>query len=344
MAAWLSDAEPGPQAVIDAPAAQPEQQPDVTEEPAPEVTEEPVEEPETAAVGSAVTYYDPGTGAEKTARNVTRVTADVTAWTQGWYEVWGAPTLERVSVQGNVNLILSHGTILTVTGGITVADGGSLTIWGSDENYNDDGELTVTGADRYCAGIGTGRGGSNVKITVNGGTITAASRGVAGVGGGTVTINGGVVTATGGYKGVGIGAGINDASATVNINGGVVNATGGNSSAGIGGDAYSKSTVTINGGVIKATAGRNGAAGIGSGYGSRRSIFNTTGGPSSATVIINAGAVNAAGGGGGAAIGGGNYGTGGAVTINGGTVKATARRTSAPGPDTAKPRCSSTAA
>ncbi len=235
-----------------------------------------------------VPHYDP----------VGRTNAICSAYTQytnqtelsaGWYVVPGVITNgARITVSGDVNLILCDNSELAATNGIQVTEGNNLAIWAQSTN-SVAGKLTATTDDKDCAGIGGDRNRA----------------------GGNVTINGGVVTATGGYYGAGIGGGAYGAGGSVTINGGEVTATG-DYSAGIGGGRNGVGgSVTINGGEVTATS-NNGAAGIGGGaYGAGGSV------------TINGGAVTATGGQCGAGIGGGVYGAGGGVTINGGTVTVT---------------------
>ncbi len=268
--------------------------------------------PGQVGVGTA-TYYDPAAGTKKQAENVITVRDGLTTWGYGWYKVEGYVTLDHVDVTGDVNLILSARSSLTVTNSVRVADERSLTIWGSEENFYSDGMLTVRGSGQesdYAAGIGSAGGGGNSQITIHGGNINArGGNGAAGIGSGgsgssaTVNITGGVIRATGGWGGAGIGAGDSGSSATVNISGGVVNANGSYQSAGIGGGSNSNSnaTVNINGGVVNATGGTYGA-GIGVGNENSR-----------ASVTINGGTVTASGG-----VAAGNRGS---VTITGGSIK-----------------------
>ena len=62
-------------------------------------------------------------------KTATEVTANDTAWDAGWYVVNSTFTIgSRVTVTGDVHLILADGCKLTVTGGIQVEYGKSLTI------------------------------------------------------------------------------------------------------------------------------------------------------------------------------------------------------------------------
>lgn len=117
-----------------------------------------------------------------------------TAWESGWYVADGDVTIDsRVTVNGNVNLILKDGANLTVQGGISVPEGSMFTVYGQQ---NGTGNLTSIGTNGN-AGIG----GS--KADVNFGTIILAAKGkivaagdtrAAGIGGGGLINNGAAVT------------------------------------------------------------------------------------------------------------------------------------------------------
>ena len=244
----------------------------------------------------------------------------------GWYVAKGNVTIgseetpQRVTVNGDVNLILTDGCQLTVNGGIEVEEGNSLTIYGQKEGT---GTLTAT-ATGSDAGIG-GNGGTNPTpgtpgassgtITIHGGVVEATGsytasahlNGGAGIGGGgshsyysgssgggTFTMFGGEVKANGGDGGAGIGGGCNGSGGSVNIYGGKVTANGGSNGAGIGGGKYGDGgKITISGGEVEANGGENGA-GIGGGK-------HGDGGK----IVISGGKVTANGDGDGAGIGGG---------------------------------------
>ena len=224
--------------------------------------------PTVALAEGGVSYLDE-TGTLQTCASATKVTDSVTAWSNGWYVVTGDVTIGteetplRVTVSGDVRLILADGCTLTVNGCIQVQDdddditngsANALTIYAQSTDKSTMGELIAKGAERdFNAAIGGGNGdtgGSGGKITINGGIVTATSNAGAGIGGGygdgsggsggTVTINGGIVTATS-IGGAGIGGG-----------------------EGEGGSGGSGGTITINGGVVKAES-TLGAA-IGGGY------------------------------------------------------------------------------
>ena len=275
---------------------------------------------------NGVSYLDEN-GSKQTADNVTVVESSMTAWNGGWYVVNSNVTIgNRVTVSGNVRLILADGAVLTIEKGIQVQDddrdpsngsANQLTIYAQSVGENM-GTLTASGGEN-AAGIGGGDQGSGGTVTINGGNVTATggdfAAGIGGGGwngsGGTITIHGGKVTATCGSYAAGIGGGWNGSGGTVTIHGGSVTATGGGSGAGIGGGKDgSGGTITIHSGNVTATGGHD-AAGIGGGYSG-----------SGGTITIHGGNVTASGGIGAAGIGGGYHGSGGTITIHGGTVKA----------------------
>ena len=292
--------------------------------------------PTVALAEGGVSYLDE-TGTSQTCDSATEVTSGDTGWTTGWYVVQGTVEIgSRVTVSGDVHLILTDGCTLTVNGGIQVQDNSTestpntnaLTIYGqtqpvldADGNVtNNVGKLIATGAERdYNAVIGgnggNSYGGSCGTIIINGGTVTATSTGYGaaigggngdtGGSGGTITINGGNINASnqiGAGIGGGEGGGDGGSGGEITITGGVVKAES-NGGAAIGG-GYSGGvtggdggTITITGGSVIAT-GVDGA-GIGSGYG--------THGGSGGEVTITGGTVTATGGDGAEGIGGGRY-------------------------------------
>lgn len=281
------------------------------------------------ATTKQVDYPEKSIGADK----VTVVNATTTKWNSGWYAVTENVTISgRVTVNGDVKLILCNGATLTATNGISVDSGKKFTVYGQTNDTNLMGILnsrtqTTTGV--ASAGIGgSGKGKISGVITINGGKVSASGSreaGGAGIGGGfnasggTTVINGGVVTVPTRKSVAGIGGGRHGSGGNITINGGTVNA-GGYAGAAIGG-AYqgSAGNITINGGTVTATDGTRGAA-IGSG---EKKNSSTNAG----TIRINGGKViarNTAGSGsGGAGIGGGYNVPGGTIIITGGEVTAT---------------------
>ncbi len=224
------------------------------------------------------------------------VTNSTSSWSNGWYVVDGDITIsDRISVSGSVNLILKDSGSLTASKGIIVNSGNSLTIYAQSEDADIMGVLKAAGSS-YSAGIGGGRKEAGGTVTINGGAVTASSRGgAAGIGGGyegaggTVTINGGIVTASSssntGTTGAGIGGGYKGAGGTVTINGGIVTASSSNG-AGIGGGYYNVGgTVTINGGIV--TASSSYGIGIGRGNGGGDDSNFSTGASGNAVIHTN---------------------------------------------------------
>ncbi|MBO4801826.1 MAG: hypothetical protein J5545_08190 [Bacteroidaceae bacterium] len=167
--------------------------------------------------------------------NAVPVTESTTVLTGNYIVTQDVEITSRITISGNVTLILGEGKTLTAPKGIELSGSNSLTIDGT-------GTLTINSCDEDKSGIGAVQVGT---LTINGGTINVTGgKGAAGIGGdernssgGTITINGGVVNATGGSLGAGIGGGYDLGSnvcGTVTINGGQVTAIGGNSASGIG--------------------------------------------------------------------------------------------------------------
>ena len=196
------------------------------------------------------------------------VSEEDTAWSSGWYVVNDHVTVnERITVTGDVHLILAGDCSLNAGAGITVSGGNRLTIYGHNAGT---GFLSATAANDGEAGIG-GNNAACGTVVINGGSISAtgAFKG-AGIGGGsqgnggTITINGGTITAAGGYSGAGIGGGWDASGGTIRITGGTVNASSEGNGADIGDGGYSNgqgTSITISGGVVTA----NGRYGIGRG-------------------------------------------------------------------------------
>ncbi|GHV48447.1 hypothetical protein FACS189499_07860 [Clostridia bacterium] len=184
-----------------------------------------------------------------TAASPTVISASIGAATlnSGYYELRGTFTNNgRLTVSGDVHLILQDGCNVTINDGINCESGNYLTIDGNT------GKLTAKGSYNDQAGIGgvavSGYGRSAGNITINGGTITATGNTLgAGIGGGgglygaggggTITINGGTITATGG-------PGVSGGSDGYGIGGG----------SWVGGNPGGSGTLKITGGSIKATS------------------------------------------------------------------------------------------
>ena len=199
-----------------------------------------------AALAAENVEYINANGDSQTCESAVDIASDTTAWNTGWYVVnQDVEISSRITVSGEVNLILADGCTLNAQEGITVGSGNSLTIYGQSVGS---GTLNATGRDGSSnsiggdAGIG-GMGGNNSD----------------GGNGGTLTINGGTVNATGGTGG--------------SYGGGGAGIGGGGGGSGTGGSGGNGCTVIIAAGTVTATGGdggmnSNGGAGIGSGGGS----------------------------------------------------------------------------
>ena len=243
---------------------------------------------------------------------------------------------KTIVVQGkNVHLILCDGATLTLTGGLRLEEDYKLYI--HCQSYGGDmGRLMVTNSYEDAAGIGS----ALYEIGWNDYAPTKA---------GELVIYGGHIEATGGESGAGIGtcsAGnvVLQLYSKVTVYGGFVKAQGGEHAAGIGGGAYINGgdfilydgTVIANGGggLLRFPPGKfapgtysplGGGAGVGGG-GTGTTYKSGTGG----NVTIYGGTLTATGGGGAAGIGSAHFDAdyinqicGGTFTIYGGTVTAT---------------------
>lgn len=115
-----------------------------------------------ADTAGVVSYIDED-GNLRTCANATEVTGNLASWGASdgaghWYVVQDKVDITSlVTVTGDVHLILADECNLTVTGGITVNGGNSLTIYGQDE---DTGTLIANGGSNQ-AGIGGGNIGQS---------------------------------------------------------------------------------------------------------------------------------------------------------------------------------------
>ena len=204
----------------------------------------------------------------------------------GWYVVSGDTEFSgRITVNGDVSLILCDDSTLKNEYDIFVTENSSLTIYAQSADSSMGSLKILLTADRmqrHCISGTVTINGGNISvsepsssyrnytpktaafgdITVNGGRLSAKGGeqsqrhvGSAAIGG-NVTINGGEVIATGGYECAGIGDGTDN---VITINGGTVTATGSQHAAGIGfSDNYNDSngsTTVINGGNVTANEG-----------------------------------------------------------------------------------------
>ena len=136
-----------------------------------------------------VSYLDPTDPAhpEKVCHGYTFIT-DQTELSSGWYVVAGAVTNgSRITVSGDVNLILTDGAELAANEGINVDRNdsvtNSLTIWAQSTDAVA-GKLTAQGS-AWQAGIGGVNWTPGGAVTINGGTVEAhGGANAAGIGGG----------------------------------------------------------------------------------------------------------------------------------------------------------------
>ena len=100
----------------------PPEEPEATTPEEPEATpEDPAaNSPAVSVLSNGTLSYVDGTGAAQSyTGEYTDVAADTLNWTEGWYLASGDVTLsERVTVSGNVNLILANGAHLNTEKGI----------------------------------------------------------------------------------------------------------------------------------------------------------------------------------------------------------------------------------
>ena len=266
----------------------------------------------------------------------------------------------RVTVSGDVTLILMDGCHLTLSKGISVNGGNSLTIC-AQSTGNEMGRLEASGSTNN-PGIGSDSLKNGGLVRIHGGSITATGgESGAGIGGGnafsasqsvrsaTVVIRGGSITATGGKNGAAIGGGDSE-EGDITITGGTISATGDDNAAGIGGGQYKKANITISGNAVISKAYGGNAGGVSTGYieggypddkiknDNRvpQTLNNGHGGAGigggaqaeGGTIVIGGNALlqeviggSSSDGSGGAGIGGGASGNGGSITITGGKIQ-----------------------
>lgn len=182
-----------------------------------------------------VTYIGSDGMYGKTSETVTIVTESMTTWNAGWYVVSDNVTIdERITVKGDVHLILVDGKTLNASKGISVNESAHFNVHAQSTDEATMGELIATATNGGAAGIG-GFNDHNAagSITINGGKINAIGDYAAGIGSGInatvkpIVINGGIVFAKDkdGY-GAGIGAGSPGGTDDIYLNGGVIFAQG----------------------------------------------------------------------------------------------------------------------
>ena len=128
---------------------------------------------------TGITYLDwdedSQTLKSKTCASATVLTSDDTTWNSGWYVLNSDVTYSsRITVSGNVHLILADKCNLTAeSGGINVSGGNSLTIYAQSTGTNM-GILTAIATTGDYAGIGGGYYRAGGTISINGGCWSQA--------------------------------------------------------------------------------------------------------------------------------------------------------------------------
>lgn len=314
----------------------------------------------TTAWAQDVTYLEYNTTTKtfdsKTCSSYTTIN-DQTAWTAGWYVVSSEVTIDtRISVTGDVHLILANGATLNAPKGIGCIEGNSLTIYAQS---NDEATMGVLNA-----GQGVGANESpNYSYAAIGGETTSTSPV-----NGTITIHGGKICPKAHAYAAAIGGGYGNQNdrkdfGTIVINGGIINADGTDIQcpAVIGGGTYMKrGDITINGGTITVNCANSQGALIGAGVEAPCGHITINGGEITAVqtgfamgpcigggcfmtkdddltdpdldqIVITGGTITATAHYAGAAIGGGLKGKCGTISISGGTINASAPNAAAIG-------------
>ena len=123
------------------------------------------------ALPKSVSYMEKGT--EKSCEVYNFFDDDITALSNGWYVVSENVTVsDRISVSGDVKIILCDGAELTCENGITLTDGNTLSIYGQTEGS---GKLTANSSTTGNAAIGSDDNGVAGDLKVYSGEIYATS-------------------------------------------------------------------------------------------------------------------------------------------------------------------------
>ncbi len=236
------------------------------------------------ANATAVCYIDEK-GNEKQTTNYKKLTGEETKLTAGWYVAEGNITASApITLEGDVNLILTDGSNFTVNGNIVQSDEkkGTFTVYGQK---NGTGSITASGA-KHVFTLQGDPFTSNLAFYLH-----------------HMVVNGGIVNANGGNAGALTSGGILTID-DLTVNGGVINATGADFETEASGDGdeyfsygiylgceneYSNG-LTVNGGVINAIGGK---VTITDGEG--MNICGYSAGISTDTMVVNGGGVTAKG-------------------------------------------------
>jgi hypothetical protein len=242
-----------------------------------------------AADQKAVVYVDEDR-TEQTVSSYTLLSGKSTVkeWKEGCYVVGeGVVSIaSRVSVSGDVVLVIPKGSVLTVPKGIYVPKDASLSIYGegllsaTNMDFSKNPTVQVNNGKLYVGGnVVTCFEGVSSSHRIKNTSVTNGQAAIGGNGGkdkicGKIMIVDAIVLAAATTNGAGIGGG-NGESGDITIYGGIVIARGGTNGAGIGtgpkaggaiGDKPNAGdgTITITGGYVEALGGTKGA-GIGGG-------------------------------------------------------------------------------
>ena len=133
--------------------------------------------PAALAEDSSIPYRDEK-GDKQHCATYTLVTDSNTEWDGGWYVVQNTVNIgKRVTVNGDVHLILTDGCKLNATDGINVSKGNSLTIY-AQSTEGDMGTLYAISGDPDAAGIG-----GEITISENADVTATSKINGAGIGG-----------------------------------------------------------------------------------------------------------------------------------------------------------------
>lgn len=145
-------------------------------------------------MASNVPYLDEN-GVQQTCANATNVTSEDSTWSEGWYVVEETVAIDHtVNVSGNVNLILTDNSTLTINcssgNGILVAADASLTVYAQSKTDNA-GIFTANSAKDKTPGIKSNGGAlSVVGAKVNSSYISFTDTNFTVKSGATVTVVG----------------------------------------------------------------------------------------------------------------------------------------------------------
>ena len=263
--------------------------------------------------------YKDGTGtvmnADLDPDNTLFVSPSTTVLNKEWCLITDNMVIDhRLTVNGNVNLLILNGVTVTIKGGISVTSGNSLTIC----QQNDEGtmpKLIIPDPENILTDTSYDYSGIGGWAQHSSGSVSNQHPA------GNITINGCDLDITGSNYAAAIGGSNRTDCGNITINGGTINARTGwyGAAIGTGDNVYSSSgSITINGGTITSSNGDYGASAIGGG-GAMNSPSNNRGGEAG-LITINGGTITANGSSSGSAIGSGINRDFAGITITGGKI------------------------